>query len=203
MVRMGQSLRRRLEFRMALETEGVVVIRRRRPARAYGAVRIVTVDAAQLGITTAQHRVGVFDRVPGGHARGEGRPGAYMATAARPVDVRVAAAEVQLPFLSLDGQVRAAREEFGRRLAAAEHPNLSHPLDSHAAGSKIGDATVGETQPRIRNVFRFAQNRNAHGVHARDRPLHERDAHSQIAPETSRRLLTFLEPCSRKLRITV
>ena len=110
---MGQSLRRRLEFRMALEAEGVVVVRRGGPARAYGAVRIVTVDAAQLGITTAQHRVGVFDRVPGGHARGEGRPGAYMAAAARPVDVGMATAEVQLPGLGLDRQLRAAREELG------------------------------------------------------------------------------------------
>src|SRR5712671_1832714 len=52
------------------------------------------------------------------------------------------------------------RDIAGRR-TATEHTDFAHPLRTDTAGGQIGHATIREAQTRVRNVFRFAQHRNA------------------------------------------
>jgi hypothetical protein len=47
-----------------------------------------------------------------------------------------------------------------------KNANFSHAFGTDATGRYVCHATILETQPRIRNVFAAAQNRNAHRIDA-------------------------------------
>ena len=96
---------------MALETDGVVLVRRPLPFRAGGLVGIMAIDAAELRVAAAAHRIGVFDGIPRGHAGRKLRAFARVASATRPVDVVVRTAGVGWRAGALHEQMRAARKE--------------------------------------------------------------------------------------------
>src|SRR5262249_53637138 len=57
------------------------------------------------------------------------------------------------------------RDVTGHR-ATAEDANLAHPLWADAADGEIGHATIGKSQARIGDVFRFTEHRNTHRIDA-------------------------------------
>ena len=59
--------------------------------------------------------------------------------------------------------------DVARHRAGAEHADFAHLIRADAAGREVRDATIGKAQPRVGNVFGFAEHRNADGVHAGDR----------------------------------
>src|SRR5262245_19891475 len=82
-------------------------------------MRIMAVNAAELGITAAAHRVGVFHRIPSGHPGGELRTSPGMTAAASPIDVIMRASEFQLPALAFHEQVGTAWKKARQDAPAA------------------------------------------------------------------------------------
>src|SRR5262245_26999497 len=96
-------------------------------------MRIMTVDAAQLRIATAAHRIGVLHRVPRRHAGRILWTSPRVAAPARPIDVFVSPSKIERSTLVLGIEVGAAWEEFGRNLAAAFNVLATAQMASFAA----------------------------------------------------------------------
>src|SRR5262245_51935401 len=87
-------------------------------------MRIMTIDALELRVTTAVQRVGILHRIPRGHASGERRPAADVTATARPIDIGLCSPVLNLSFLAFDRKIGTRRNELWRNLARAVQVNL-------------------------------------------------------------------------------
>src|SRR5262249_49599973 len=116
-MRMRDERLGRLELLMALHAVVVVLRRRFRPTGAQCFVRVVALDASELRIARPARGIGILGRVPRGHAGGELRAFARMASAAGPIDIGVRPAVIvfgtysSFVFARDDRQLRSLREE--------------------------------------------------------------------------------------------